>query len=137
MCQQGMHDMFIPSQHLATSSSSGVVQHNQKKRKADHFNTAYSQLNAGSFSQYERNTVFSVNGAANANSHGNSNCPTVNGTSDVPASSPTGNKTQTFVRASTIKLLDSYQRCGQKVCHETTHLFSFHNSSSVFNNMLL
>lgn len=132
LCQQGMHDMFIPSQHLSTSSSSGVVQPSQKKRKADHFNTSSTTIyngstggsNANRFNQQfeHRGTVLSVSSggagtgvvtqtSGNSNS-GNSNCWT-NNADNVQTNSPSANKTQTFFSATH---LDSYQRCGQKVC---------------------
>lgn len=130
LCQQGIHDMFIPSQHLATSSSSGVVQPSQKKRKADHFSNSTSIYsgnggsNATGFNQHfeQRGTVLSVSSggagtgvvtqtSGNSNS-GNSNCWT-NNADNVQTNSPSANKTQTFFSATQ---LDSYQRCGQKVC---------------------
>ncbi|XP_044734949.1 homeodomain-interacting protein kinase 2 isoform X2 [Chrysoperla carnea] len=53
----GMHDMFIPSQHLSSNSSNiGVVQINQKKRKADHFLS-----NSGNHHNSDFTTNYSTN----------------------------------------------------------------------------
>ncbi|KAK5643997.1 hypothetical protein RI129_007842 [Pyrocoelia pectoralis] len=82
----GMRDMFIQSQQLGTSSSSGVVQ--TKKRKTEHYISE-------PFLQQQ--TAYSVNNSSQT---------------DLNHVSP--NNQQPFVRASTIKLLDTYQRCGQK-----------------------
>ncbi|KAK4887738.1 hypothetical protein RN001_004009 [Aquatica leii] len=82
----GMRDMFIQSQQLGTSSSSGAVQ--TKKRKAEHYiNEPFVQ----------QQTAYSVNNSSQT---------------ELNHASP--NNQQPFVRASTIKLLDTYQRCGQK-----------------------
>uniref|UniRef100_A0A1Y1N470 non-specific serine/threonine protein kinase n=1 Tax=Photinus pyralis TaxID=7054 RepID=A0A1Y1N470_PHOPY len=81
-----MRDMFIQSQQLGTSSSSGVVQ--TKKRKTEHYISE-------PFAQQQ--TAYSVNSSSQT---------------DLNHASP--NNQQPFVRASTIKLLDTYQRCGQK-----------------------
>ncbi|KAF5294896.1 hypothetical protein FQR65_LT10694 [Abscondita terminalis] len=81
-----MRDMFIQSQQLGTSSSSGAVQ--TKKRKAEHYiNEPFVQ----------QQTAYSVNNSSQT---------------ELNHASP--NNQQPFVRASTIKLLDTYQRCGQK-----------------------
>lgn len=112
-----MHDMFIQSQQLVTSSSSGVVQ--PKKRKSEHYNTTskefvhlqqqpqhHQQLN-------HQDTVYSTN--------------IVNDTTtqiiDLNHATSPNNSQQPFVRASTIKLLDTYHRCGQKVRKTTLLLF--------------
>lgn len=81
-----MHDMFIQSQQLVTNSSSGVVQ--SKKRKAEHYISEQF---------LPQDSTYAVN---------NSNQTELNNASP--------NNQQPFVRASTIKLLDTYQRCGQK-----------------------
>lgn len=95
--------MFIQSQHSGTSSSGVVLQHNHKKRKLDHLQQDYSS---------EGNSVYSLNG-------GNLNLSqsVVQGSNrnNVQHKSPNGVMPQNFIRASTIKLLDTYQRCGQKV----------------------
>lgn len=90
-----MRDMFIQSHHLGTSSSSssGLVQ--PKKRKAEHYI-------GNSFVQQQQPVVY---GSVNSSSQ-----------TEVNHASPSSNQ-QPFVRASTIKLLDTYQRCGQKVNH--------------------
>lgn len=97
-----MHDMFIQSQQLVTSSSnsssSGVVQ--PKKRKAEHYSTNNTNC-GGELSLVE--AVFAVTG---------------NQLTDIDnnhASPSAGSNSQLLVRGSTIKLLDTYQRCGQKV----------------------
>lgn len=81
-----MRDMFIQSQQLGTSSSSGAVQ--PKKRKAEHYIS----------DPFVQQTAYSVNSSSQT---------------ELNHASP--NSQQPFVRASTIKLLDTYQRCGQKV----------------------
>ncbi|KAG5883969.1 hypothetical protein JTB14_004176 [Gonioctena quinquepunctata] len=107
-----MHDMFIQSQQLATNSSNnnpfvsnfnGVSVHH-KKRKAEHYTGAVFNDNNGAGTELSLvEQVFSVNN----NGH------TTNFSSSNHASPSNGNQ-QPFVRASTIKLLDTYQRCGQK-----------------------
>lgn len=102
-----MHDMFIQSQQLVTSSSSnnGAVQ--PKKRKTEHYssNGGVNPNSGGELSLVEQ--VFSVT----ANGH-NQNLTST--TIDLNHASPGIGNQQPFVRASTIKLLDTYQRCGQK-----------------------
>lgn len=175
-----MHDMFIPSQHLSSSSSNiGVVQINQKKRKADHFSnfintTNQSNLlnNSNNLINHPNNPINNSNIASNQQCHQQSNnhhhhnqklsnslvnnsannnlnelldlqqhnsgnsardliynnisgvgdCQTNIGCNEQTGTPNTDNindtnaiLAQTFVRASTIKLLDTYQRCGQKV----------------------
>ncbi|XP_049826145.1 homeodomain-interacting protein kinase 2 isoform X4 [Aethina tumida] len=138
--QEGMHDMFIQSQQLVTTNSSnnGQVQqlhqqqhshhqlhhqqHQQKKRKvesiANHNSTSTGVIGAecpggGSNSsngvdQQLVDAVFAVTGGGQFARAGL--------TSHAPGASPGVNSQhqQPFVRASTIKLLDTYQRCGQK-----------------------
>lgn len=100
-----MHDMFIQSQQLVTSSSSGAVQ--PKKRKTEHYTTSeefvhHQHQQHHQQQQHNQDSVYS---------------DAVNGSTQIidlnHATSP--NNQQPFVRASTIKLLDTYQRCGQKV----------------------
>lgn len=97
--------MFIQSQQLVTSSSSGAVQ--PKKRKSEHYNTITEEfVHLQQQHQQQEFTQDSVYSNA------------VNDSTQVidlnNAASPNNNQ-QPFVRASTIKLLDTYQRCGQKV----------------------
>lgn len=105
---QGINDMFIQSQQLVTSSSSnnGAVQ--PKKRKTEHYSSSggVNPNSGGELSLVEQ--VFSVT----ANGH-NQNLTST--TIDLNHASPGIGNQQPFVRASTIKLLDTYQRCGQKV----------------------
>lgn len=103
---QGMHDMFIQSQQLVTSSSSsGAVQ--PKKRKSEHYNTTTSEEfvhhQQQQQQQHHQDTIYS-----NSVNNGSTQILDLN-----HAASPSNQ--QPFVRASTIKLLDTYQRCGQKV----------------------
>jgi homeodomain interacting protein kinase len=98
-----MHDMFIQSQQLVTSSSSssGVVQ--PKKRKGEHYNgdnnnSSNSNTNVGDTAFVPQESVYAVTNFSQT---------------DLNNASPSSQ--QPFVRASTIKLLDTYQRCGQKV----------------------
>lgn len=148
LCSQGMHDMFIQSQQLVTTNSSsnnGQVQqlhqqqhshhqlhhqqHQQKKRKvesiANHNSTSTGVIGAecpggGSNSsngvdQQLVDAVFAVTGGGQFARAGL--------TSHAPGASPGVNSQhqQPFVRASTIKLLDTYQRCGQKVGRQLHH----------------
>lgn len=85
-----MHDMFIQSHQLVTSSS-GAVQ--PKKRKIENFFHEQCVV--------QSTAAIAVNNSSQTELELNNNA------------SP-GNQ-QPFVRASTIKLLDTYQRCGQKV----------------------
>lgn len=94
--------MFIQSQQLVTSSSSsnGAVQ--PKRRKTEHYVS-----NGGDSGGELVDQVFAV-----ANQNVNSSI------ADFDHASPSVGNQQPFVRASTIKLLDTYQRCGQKVGRE-------------------
>lgn len=102
--------MFIQSQQQAQNNSTsnnintvvvGSVHQHHKKRKADHFSREFSS-GQGTITTSIPNTfieqVFS-NGQVQA----------------LPDIDHAGSSPQPFVRASTIKLLDTYQRCGQKV----------------------
>lgn len=84
-----MHDMFIQSQQFVTSSS-GAVQ--PKKRKTENSLSEQYLLQGNT-------TTIAVNNSSQT---------------ELSHASPR-NHQQPFVRASTIKLLDTYQRCGQKV----------------------
>lgn len=90
-----MHDMF-------SSSGNGAVQ--TKKRKSEHYNVDNNNSNSSSNSNPTGDSSYvpheSVYGVTNFNQ------------TDLNNASPSQ---QPFVRASTIKLLDTYQRCGQKV----------------------
>ncbi|KAG8229821.1 hypothetical protein J437_LFUL008189 [Ladona fulva] len=98
----GMHDMFIQSQHSGTSSSGVVLQHNQKKRKLEHLQQDYSDTT----NIYTLNPA-SISVSQTAIHRSNRN--------NVQHKSPSGGLPQNYIRASTIKLLDTYQRCGQKI----------------------
>lgn len=103
-----MHDMFIQSQQLVTNSSSssnGVVQH--KKRKAEHYNHNNNN-HSGEATFVPQEPVYTVTNFSQT---------------DFNNASP--NSQQPFVRASTIKLLDTYQRCGQKVRRAPMIFFFF------------
>lgn len=114
--------MFIQSQQLVTSSSSGAVQ--PKKRKSEHYNTTTSeeflhhqQQQQDQQSHHQQDLVYlnAVNGSTTQ-------------IIDLNHATSPNNNQQPFVRASTIKLLDTYQRCGQKVRTfkiSTTILFLF------------
>lgn len=118
--------MFIQSQQSVTNSSSssstnGAVQ--PKKRKAEHYNsTGIGNGNSASGGGTELSfleQVFCVNGSNNQNfGSATISTQTTNNhqNSNHASNSPShGTNQQPFVRASTIKLLDTYQRCGQKV----------------------
>nr|XP_023030165.1 homeodomain-interacting protein kinase 2-like isoform X3 [Leptinotarsa decemlineata] len=100
-----MHDMFIQSQQLVTNSSNTINNNNNgsvqyKKRKAGHYSSDSGIFSTGAdLSIVEQ--VFSVNHQGYTTNFSTKNV------------SP-GDNQQPFVRASTIKLLDTYQRCGQK-----------------------
>ncbi|KAJ8949715.1 hypothetical protein NQ318_013584 [Aromia moschata] len=113
---EGPRDMFIQSQQLATSSNSGAVQ--PKKRKTEQYsaNGGVEANSGGELCLVDQ--VFSV---AATNGHNHSlNPSTSNATAtsssaaDLSHASPGVGSQQPFVRASTIKLVDTYQRCGQK-----------------------
>nr|CAD7464727.1 unnamed protein product [Timema tahoe] len=102
--------MFIQSQHSNTSG--GVaLQHIHKKRRLDHHQQQvdYSNgdnlyaLNAGGIVNNLNQTVVQRHVQRTLNTNNN-----------VQNKSPNGGVPQQFIRASTIKLLDTYQRCGQK-----------------------
>jgi homeodomain interacting protein kinase len=112
-----MHDMFIQSYHTGNSSSGVALLHSHKKRKLEHQQNDY--LVGGDNSSLI--TSSSSNGTTYLNpgvvqsqrqSHRSRNTSINN---VVPLRSPGGGVPQQFIRASTIKLLDTYQRCGQKV----------------------
>lgn len=103
--------MFIQSQQLVTSSS-GAVQ--PKKRRAEHYISNNSSIN------HSTNGNSSTTG--NAGSSGEQFLhqeqqpyAAVNTSSQTELNHASPGSQRTFVRASTIKLLDTYQRCGQKV----------------------
>nr|CAD7418800.1 unnamed protein product [Timema cristinae] len=103
--------MFIQSQHSNTSG--GVaLQHIHKKRRLEHQQQQvdYSNgdnlyaLNAGGIVNNLNQTVVQRHVQRTLNTNNN-----------VQNKSPNGGVPQQFIRASTIKLLDTYQRCGQKL----------------------
>jgi hypothetical protein len=114
--------MFIQTQQTSSvngssssssSSSNNTVHHPSKKRKLD-YNVSQPVIQhalvQSSASDYQLDNTglqqrYSVNGANTAFSSLHNN-------NALQKSSP---NQQTLVRASTIKLLDTYQRCGQKV----------------------
>ncbi|KAL0107704.1 hypothetical protein PUN28_014779 [Cardiocondyla obscurior] len=116
-----MCDMFIQTQQTSSvhgsssssssSSSNNTVHHHGKKRKLD-YNVSQPVIQHAlvqSTSDYQLDNTglqqrYSVNGANTAFSSLHNN-------NALQKSSP---NQQTLVRASTIKLLDTYQRCGQK-----------------------
>ncbi|XP_018343704.1 PREDICTED: homeodomain-interacting protein kinase 2 isoform X7 [Trachymyrmex septentrionalis] len=117
-----MCDMFIQTQQTSSvngssssssssSSSNNTVHHPSKKRKLD-YNVSQPVIQHAlvqSTSDYQLDNTglqqrYSVNGANTAFSSLHNN-------NALQKSSP---NQQTLVRASTIKLLDTYQRCGQK-----------------------
>ncbi|KAI4495963.1 hypothetical protein M0802_008178 [Mischocyttarus mexicanus] len=118
---QGMCDMFIQIQQTSSvngssssssSSSNNTAHHHSKKRKLE-YNVSQPVIQHGlvqSTGDYQLDNTglpqrYSVNGANTAFSSLHNN-------NALQKSSP---NQQTLVRASTIKLLDTYQRCGQKV----------------------
>nr|XP_012227256.1 PREDICTED: homeodomain-interacting protein kinase 2 isoform X4 [Linepithema humile] len=115
----GMYDMFIQTQQTSSvngsssssSSSSSNTVHHSKKRKLE-YNTCQPVIQHAlvqSTSDYQLDNTglqqrYSVNGANTAFSSLHNN-------NALQKSSP---NQQIVVRSSTIKLLDTYQRCGQK-----------------------
>ena len=105
--------MFTQPQ-LSCVVSEGTVLTHHKKRKLDHHHYTSSDVVSSTTSTYESsNSSASANGGAinyrRQNAHLKSS-PSSNNNS-----STANNNQQNFIRASTIKLLDSYTRCGQKV----------------------
>ncbi|XP_021942951.1 homeodomain-interacting protein kinase 2 isoform X4 [Zootermopsis nevadensis] len=104
-----MHDMFIQSQHSNNSSSGVALQQGHKKRKVEHQQVEYLggdnlySLNAGTVVNNVNQSVVQRHTHRTQNTNNN-----------VQHKSPSGGMPQQFIRASTIKLLDTYQRCGQK-----------------------
>ncbi|KAJ8984613.1 hypothetical protein NQ317_006075 [Molorchus minor] len=95
------YDLVYVLIYKISLSTSGTVQ--PKKRKAEHYSTS-----GGELSLVEQ--VFPVTCGSSGHSQ---NVPST--TTDLNShASPGGGSQQPFVRASTIKLLDTYQRCGQK-----------------------
>lgn len=108
---QRMHDMFIQSQHSSNSSSGVALQQGHKKRKVEH----QQQVNySGGDNLYSLNAGSVVNNVSQSLVQRHSH-RTQNTNNNVQHKSPSGGMPQQFIRASTIKLLDTYQRCGQKV----------------------
>lgn len=102
--------MFIQSQQLATNSSTSNYGWIPKKRKAEHFNNNSNLTHVGQVF----NAVCGGHTNNNQNQNTTSTTTSNSSTTNHNNASPNGNQ-QPFVRASTIKLLDTYQRCGQKV----------------------
>ncbi|XP_059483910.1 homeodomain-interacting protein kinase 2 isoform X2 [Neocloeon triangulifer] len=131
-----MHDMFISPQHSGTTSSSGAsiisaaattgssfssgvhhhYQHHpqhiisHKKRKLEHGHVEYLSSStaadttfAAASSAYSQTSVLHHHHHRSSRSH-----------HKYSPNGAAGLLPQNFIRASTIKLLDTYQRCGQK-----------------------
>lgn len=98
--------MFTQPQ-LSCVVSEGTVLTHHKKRKLDHHHYASSDVVSSTTSAYESTgSGASTNGTSVNYRRQNAHIK----------SSPSNNSNQqSFIRASTIKLLDSYTRCGQKV----------------------
>lgn len=94
--------MFTQPQ-LSCGVSEGTVLTHHKKRKIDHHHYITS-------SDIVSSTTSSYDSASSGS--GSVNCKRQN---VQIKSSPCSSSQQSFVRTSTIKLLDSYTRCGQKV----------------------
>jgi hypothetical protein len=101
--------MFRP-QAQQSGCKVGAYHHQHKKRRIE--------KHQGDFAAEENLFSVNVHGPVNSLNHPQSanrnQLPAQNGTI-MPYKSPTGVVPQQFIRASTIKLLDTYQRCGQKV----------------------
>ncbi|XP_065206382.1 homeodomain-interacting protein kinase 2 isoform X3 [Planococcus citri] len=96
--------MFTQPQ-LSCVVSEGTVLTHHKKRKLDHHHFTSSDVVSSTTSTYESsNSNNSTNGGAINYRRQNAHIKT----------SPSSGSQQSFIRASTIKLLDSYTRCGQK-----------------------
>ncbi|KYB27931.1 Homeodomain-interacting protein kinase 2-like Protein [Tribolium castaneum] len=94
-----MHDMF------SSSSSSGAVQ--TKKRKSEHYNSVDNTINSNSSST-------NSNPTADPSFVPQESVYAVTNFSQTDLNNASPSNQQPFVRASTIKLIDTYQRCGQK-----------------------
>ncbi len=108
-----MCDMFTQPQ-ISCVVSEGTVLTHHKKRKLDHHHYTSSDVVSSTTSTYESSgSNASTNGSAINYRRQNAHLK----------SSPTNTNQQNFIRASTIKLLDSYTRCGQKVCTENVFVY--------------
>nr|CAD7577968.1 unnamed protein product [Timema californicum] len=98
--------MFSQSQHSNTSG--GVaLQHIHKKRRLDHQQQRVDYSNG--------DNLYALNAGGVVNNLNQTVVQrTLNTNNNVQNKSPNGGVPQQFIRASTIKLLDTYQRCGQK-----------------------
>ncbi|XP_018328725.1 homeodomain-interacting protein kinase 2 isoform X2 [Agrilus planipennis] len=105
----GMRDMFIQSQQLGTDTTGGPVQ--SKKRKLEHHSNDNQSTEAFQQHHHHSHNVF-----YNHHHHHQPADVVVNNVSPENDNVVNNNDSNqcTFVRTSTIKLLDTYQRCGQK-----------------------
>ncbi|XP_066998883.2 homeodomain-interacting protein kinase 2 [Anabrus simplex] len=102
--------MFIQSQH--NSNSSGVaLQQVHKKRKVEHQQQVdYTGAGDNLYALNASNAVTNLNqSVVQRHTHRSQNT-----NNNVQHKSPNVGMPQQFIRASTIKLFDTYQRCGQK-----------------------
>ncbi|KAL3267050.1 hypothetical protein HHI36_011192 [Cryptolaemus montrouzieri] len=109
--------MFIQSQHLVPSSSTSTgLSNHSKKRKAEHFASSSGSIAAAN------QHIVSAGAGGGSDAYLPSHPETVHTVTSAsqtdqnhasPAAGPS-NQQHLFVRPSTIKLLDGYQRCGQK-----------------------
>lgn len=123
-----MCDMFIQTQQ--TSSGSNIAHHHSKKRKLD-YNVSQPVIQHAlvqSTSDYQLDNPglqrYSVSGTNTAFNSLHNNA--------LQKSSPIQ---QSLVRTSTIKLLDSYQRCGQKVQY-FLHYRQYNNYNAPFHGRI-
>ncbi|XKL61288.1 hypothetical protein PGB90_008345 [Kerria lacca] len=96
--------MFTQPQ-LSCVVSEGTVLTHHKKRKLDHHHYTSSDVVSSTTATYE---------SSGSNTSTNGNTINYRRQNAHLKSSPSNNSQQSFIRASTIKLLDSYTRCGQK-----------------------
>lgn len=115
--------MYIHPNHNGNSSSGVATQLGLKKRRLDlqvDYTTTGCGDNTGSLIGHGNGGVTYLNSSVvqvqHRQAHRSLNAPLNN----VQVRSPGGGVPQQFIRASTIKLLDTYQRCGQKVRTQTT-----------------
>ncbi|PSN29452.1 hypothetical protein C0J52_24770 [Blattella germanica] len=98
-----MHDMYNQLQLNGNSGSGAVLQQNIKKQKVEH------QIDYSS-----AEVIYPLGGNTSVNQSLRLSHRTNQNNNNAQIKSPSGGMPQQFIRASTIKLLDTYQRCGQK-----------------------
>lgn len=126
-----MCDMFIQNQQTSSVNSSSsnnnsnnssnniTAHHHSKKRKLD-YNTNQPVIQ---HSLVQSSVDYQLDNTGLQRYSVSGNNATFNNTlSNNNALQKSPNSSNTLMRASTIKLLDTYHRCGQKVCRQNYYL---------------